>query len=137
MGLQAETLARTLGDELTEQLPSKADFQALDAKVEAKIDVLGTKVDGLSADFGTLKETVGTLQADVGTMKTDVGTLQADVGTLKTDVGTLQAAFQVLDAKFDSLRFTLNLVLVGVGVLVATGLIEPLSTLLSRWGGGG
>jgi len=69
-GPQAEALARVLGDELTEQLPSKADFMAL------------------------------------------------------------QADFKTLEAKFDGLRFTLNIVLVLVGLLVALGLVEPLSKLL-------
>lgn len=69
---QAEALARVLGDELTEQLPSKADFQALEAK------------------------------------------------------------FDGLEAKFDSLRTTLNIVLVLIGLLVALGLIEPVSKLFGN-----
>lgn len=69
---QAEALARVLGDELTEQLPSKADFQALE-----------TKFDGL-------------------------------------------------EAKFDSLRTTLNVVFVLIGLLVALGLIEPVSKLFGN-----
>lgn len=75
-GAQAEALARVLGDELTEQLPSKADFMALQA-----------------------------------------------------DFKTLEAKFDALEAKFDGLRFTLNIVLVLVGLLVALGLIEPVSKL--------
>ena len=69
---QAEALARALGDELTEQLPSKADFRALEAK------------------------------------------------------------FDGLEAKFDSLRTTLNIVLVLIGLLVALGLIEPVSKLFGN-----
>lgn len=69
---QAEALARALGDELTEQLPSKADFQALEAK------------------------------------------------------------FDGLEAKFDSLRTTLNVVLVLIGLLVALGLVEPVSKLFGN-----
>ena len=69
---QAEALARALGDELTEQLPSKADFQALE-----------TKFDGL-------------------------------------------------EAKFDSLRATLNVGFVLIGLLVALGLIEPVSKLFGN-----
>ena len=42
----------------------------------------------------------------------------------------MQADFKTLEAKFDGLRYTLNLVLVLVGLLVALGLIEPLSKLL-------
>ena len=76
-GAQAEALARVLGDELTEQLPSKADFIAL----EAKFDGLEAKFDGL-------------------------------------------------EAKFDGLRFTLNIVLVLVGLLVALGLVGPVSKLI-------
>ncbi len=70
-GAQAEALARVLGDELIEELPSKGDFQ------------------------------------------------------------TLQADFKTLEAKFDGLRLTLNIVLVLVGLLVALGLVEPVSKLLS------
>ena len=77
-GAQAEALARVLGDELTEQLPSKADFQ-----------------------------------------------------TLRADFKALEARFEGLEAKFDGLRFTLNIVLVLVGLLVALGLVEPVSKLFA------
>ncbi len=83
-GAQAEALARVLGDELTEQLPSKADFTAL----EAKFDGLEAKFDGL------------------------------------------EAKFDGLEAKFDGLRFSLNVVLMLVGLLVALGLVGPVSKLL-------
>ena len=82
-GAQAEALARVLGDELTEQLPSKADFMAL----------------------------------------------QADFKTLEAKFDALEAKFSGLEAKFDGLRFILNIVLVLVGLLVALGLIEPVSKL--------
>ena len=75
-GAQAEALARVLGDELTEQLPSKADFQ-----------------------------------------------------TLQADFKTLEAKFDALEATVESLRSTLNIVLVLVGLLVALGLVEPVSKL--------
>ena len=82
-GAQAEALARVLGDELTEQLPSKADFQ----------------------------------------------TLQADFKALEAKFDGLEAKFDGLEAKFDGLRSTLNIVLVLVGLLVALGLVEPVSKL--------
>ena len=97
-GAQAEALARVLGDELTEQLPSKADFQTL----QADFKILETKFDGLEGRFDGLERKFDTLQAD----------------------------FKTLEAKFDGLRYTLNLVLAPVGLLVALGLIEPLSKLL-------
>ena len=90
-GAQAEALARVLGDELTEQLPSKVDFQTLQADfkaLEAKFDALETKFDAL------------------------------------------ETKFDALETKFDGLRFTLNIVLVLIGLLVALGLIEPISKLL-------
>ena len=89
-GAQAEALARVLGDELTEQLPSKADFQTLQADFKA----LEAKFDGLEAKFGAL-----------------------------------ETKFDALETKFDGLRFTLNIVLVLVGLLVALGLVEPISKL--------
>ena len=104
-GAQAEALARVLGDELTEQLPSKTDFQTLQADfktLEAKLDGLEGRFDGLEGRFDGLERKFDTLQAD----------------------------FKTLEAKFDGLRYTLNLVLVLVGLLVALGLIEPLSKLL-------
>ena len=104
-GAQAEALARVLGDELTEQLPSKADFIALEAKfdgLEAKFDGLEAKFDGLEAKFDGLEA--------------------------KSD--GLEAKFDGLEAKFDGLRFTLNIVLVLVGLLVALGLVGPVSKLI-------
>ena len=76
-GAQAEALARVRGDELTEQLPSKADFMAL-----------------------------------------------------KADFKTLEGKFDALETKVDGLRLTLNIVLVLIGLLVALGLVEPVSKLL-------
>ncbi len=69
-GAQAAAFARVLGDELTEQIPSRADFMAL------------------------------------------------------------QADFKTLETKFDGLRLPLNIVLVLVGLLVALGLVKPVSKLL-------
>ena len=87
-----------LGDELTEQLPSKADFIALQADFKA----LEGKFDALERKFDTLERRFDALEGKFG----------------------------VLEAKFDGLRYTLNLVLVLVGLLVALGLIEPISKLL-------
>lgn len=97
-GAQAEALARVLGDELTEQLPSKADFMAL------------------QADFKTLEDRLGALEVRLGILEDRFGALEVKLG--------------VLEAKFDGLRFVLNIVLVLVGLLVALGLIEPVSKLL-------
>ena len=91
-GAQAEALARVLGDELTEQLPSKADFQ---------------------------------------TLRADFQTLRADFQGLEARFEGLEARFEGLEAKFDGLRFTLNIVLVLVGLLVALGLVEPVSKLFA------
>ena len=104
-GAQAEALARVLGDELTEQLPSKADFQTL------------------QADFKTLEGKFDTLEGKFDT-------LEGKFDTLDRRLGALEGKFSVLEAKFDGLRYTLNLVLVLVGLLVALGLLEPISTLL-------
>ena len=60
-GAQAEALARVLGDELTEQLPSKADFMALQADFKtlgAKFDALEEKFNGLEAKFDGLRFTL-------------------------------------------------------------------------------
>ncbi len=119
-GAQAEALARVLGDELTEQLPSKADFTALQTDfktLEDKFDALEGRFDALEGKFGILE---GRFDA-----------LGEKVSVLQTDFKVLETKFETLEAKFDGLRFTLNIVLVLVGLLVALGLIEPLSKLLS------
>ena len=54
----------------------------------------------------------------------------ADFIALQADFKALAAKFNVLETKFDGLRFILNIVLAPVGLLVALGLIEPLSKLL-------
>ena len=53
------------------------------------------------------------------------------LGILEEKFSGLEAKFSGLEAKFDGLRFILNIVLVLVGLLVALGLIEPVSKLLS------
>ena len=58
-GAQAEALARVLGDELTEQLPSKADFQTL----QADFKTLEAKFDGLRYPLNLVLVLVGLLVA--------------------------------------------------------------------------
>ena len=118
-GAQAEALARVLGDELTEQLPSKADFQTL----RADFKILETKFDGLEARFDGLEGRFDGLEGRLDG-------LEGRLDGLERKFDALQADFKTLEAKFDGLRYTLNLVLVLVGLLVALGLIEPLSKLL-------
>ena len=109
IGPQAEALARTLGDELTEQLPSKADFKTL----EAKVDALDTSLNG---------------RVDARESRPD-GRTEA----LRTDLGV---RFESLAAKIDGLgyRLTALLVLNGlslvlVSMILALGLGEPISKL--------
>ena len=71
-GPQAEALARVLGDELTEQLPSKADFQTLQADfkaLEAKFDGLETKFNDLEGKFDTLERRFDALEGKFGTVR--------------------------------------------------------------------
>lgn len=126
-GAQAEALARVLGDELTEQLPSKADFTALQTDfktLEDKFGRLEDKFDALEGRFDALEGKFGILEGRFDALGEKVSVLQ-------TDFKVLETKFETLEAKFDGLRFTLNIVLVLVGLLVALGLIEPLSKLLS------
>ena len=117
-GTQAEALARVLGDELTEQLPSKADFMAL----QADFKTLEVKFDALEAKFDRLEEKFSGLE-------TKFSSLEAKFDGLEEKFSGLEVKFSGLEAKFDGLRFTLNIVLVLVGLLVALGLIEPVSKL--------
>ena len=109
IGPQAEALARTLGDELTEQLPSKADFKTL----EAEVDALDTSLNG---------------RVDARESRRDGRT-----DALRIDLGV---RFELLAAKIDGLgyRITALLVLNGlslvlVSVILALGLGEPVSKL--------
>ena len=125
-GAQAEALARVLGDELTEQLPSKADFQTL----RADFKILETKFDGLEGRFDSLEGRLDGLEGRFDGLEGRLDSLEGRLDGLERKFDTLQADFKTLEAKFDGLRYTLNLVLVLVGLLVALGLIEPLSKLL-------
>ena len=58
-GAQAEALTRVLRDELTEQLPSKADFQTL----QADFKTLEAKFDGLRFTLNIVLALVGLLVA--------------------------------------------------------------------------
>ena len=110
-GAQAEALARILGDELTEQLPSKADFQTL------------------QADFKTLEGKFDTLEGKFDSLDRRLDALEGKFDSLDRRLDALEGKFGVLEGKFDGLRYTLNLVLVLVGLLVALGLLEPISKL--------
>lgn len=109
IGPQAEALARALGDELTDQLPSKADFKTLEAKVDALDTSLNGRVDALES-------------------RPD-----GRIDALRVDLGV---RFESLAAKIDGLgyRLTALLVLNGlslvlVSVILALGLAEPVSKL--------
>lgn len=109
IGPQAEALARTLGDELTEQLPSKADLKTL----EAKVDALDTSLNG---------------RVDARESRPD-----GRINALGID---LSVRFESLGAKIDGLgyRITALLVLNGlslvlVSVILALGLGAPVSKL--------
>ncbi len=124
-GAQAEALARILGDELTEQLPSKADFQTL----QADFKTLEGKFDTLEGKFDTLEGKFDTLEGKFDSLDRRLDALEGKFDSLDRRLDALEGKFGVLEAKFDGLRYTLNLVLVLVGLLVALGLLEPISKL--------
>ena len=124
-GAQAEALARVLGDELTEQLPSKADFQTL----QADFKTLEGKFDTLEGKFDSLDRRLDALEGKFDILEGKFDALEGRFDSLDRRLDALEGKFGVLEAKFDGLRYTLNLVLVLVGLLVALGLLEPLSKL--------
>ena len=109
IGPQAGALARTLGDELTEQLPSKADFKTLEAKVDALDTSLNGRVDALESRPDGRIDALGI---------------------------DLSVRFESLAAKIDGLGYRIiallvlnGLSLVLVSVILALGLAEPVSKL--------
>ncbi len=110
VGPQAEALARILGDELTEQLPSKAGFKTLEAKIGALDVSLNGQVDALKSG------------------------LTGRMGALESNVNS---QIETLAGKIDGQRFAFNLVLAALGVLIALvgvlgaiGLVEPVSQMV-------
>ena len=148
--VQAEALARSLGDELTEQLPSKADFQdlradfktlradfnALDASLNGRMDALESRLDGR---IDTLESKVdGRIDALESKIDGRIDALESKVdGRIDALEADLGGQIETLAAKIDSQRVAFNLVLAAlgvlialVGVLVAIGLVEPVSNLV-------
>ena len=67
---QAEGMARALGDALTgtvENLATKSDLDALDAKLSARIETLDNKVDALDAKMSARIEALDTKVGALGT----------------------------------------------------------------------
>ena len=64
--------------------------------VDGQKEILG-RIDGLSADVGTLKQDVGTLKQDVGMIKQDVGWVKAELKRIdkKHDINA-QAHYDLL-----------------------------------------
>ena len=56
----------------------------------------------------------------------------ADQLATKADINVLKPDVNVLDAKIDGQARVLNIVLAGVGLLVALGLIQTVSTVLAQ-----
>jgi regulator of replication initiation timing len=72
--------------------------------LDGQKEILG-RIDGLSADVGTLKQDVGTLKQDVGTLKQDVGTLKQDVGWIKIELKRIDKKHDVTaQAQYDLLQ---------------------------------
>ena len=121
VGQQAEALARILGDELTEQLPSKADFKTLEANVGALDASLTGRMDALESRLD------GRIDAAESSVNGRIDALESNVNS----------QIKTLAGKINGQRFAFNLVLAAlgvlialVGVLVAIGLVEPVSQLL-------
>ena len=104
---QAEGMARALGDALAgtvEDLATKSDLDALDAKLSTRIETLDHKVDALDAK------------------------LSARIGTLDNKVDALDAK---QSARIEALDTQIKFVLAALAVLLALGLIDTVPRLLS------
>ena len=148
--VQAEALARTLGDELTEQLPSKADFKTLEAKVGTLDANLTGGMDALESGLTGRTDTLeANVNARIDTLETKVDALDANLtgrmdalesrvdGRIDALESNVTGQIETLAGKIDGQRFAFNLVLAAlgvlialVGVLVAIGLVEPVSQML-------
>ena len=101
--VQAEALARTLGDELTGQLPSKADFKTLEAKVGTLDASLTGRMDALESGL------TGRVDALESRVDGRIDTLEANVNAR---IDTLEAKVDALDAgltgRIDAVKSNVN-----------------------------
>ena len=95
-GRRPKPSPESFGDELTEQLPSKADFQTLQSDfktLEAKFDALEAKFDGLEAKFDGL-------EAKFNDLEGKFDTLERRFDALEGKFDTLERRFDALEGKF-------------------------------------
>ena len=137
---QANVLARALGDELMEQLATKADIKTLKDDVSVlKEDVIVLKDDVavlkkdvvvLKQDVAVLKKDVVVLKQDVAALKKDVIVLKEDVAVLKKDVIVLKQDVAVMKGEIKGLNAKFNYTMALIGLLVALELIPVAGMVL-------
>lgn len=88
---------RPTGSSTADLIPGGAVIRAINDNLNEHIEdtaenfkQVHAKLDGLAAEFSTLKTDGATLKGDVSTLKGDVSTLKGDVSTLKADVKAIR-----------------------------------------------
>ena len=131
--MQAEGLARALGDEFTDRVATKtdldsavqairADYRALDEKSAAKSGALDEKFD---ARFGAFDEKIDTRFGALDEkIEARFGALDEKI---ETRIGALDEKF---DARFDSSNTQIKFMFAALAALLALGLIDTVQGLL-------
>jgi septal ring factor EnvC (AmiA/AmiB activator) len=71
--------------------------------MEAKLDLILSKVIGLEQDLGSMKTDLGSVKTDLGSVKTDLGSVKTDLGSVKTELSDLKGRADRQDARIDEL----------------------------------
>ena len=85
-----------------------------------------------SLRFANRLKEAGVEPGQAEAMARALGDELADQLATKADINVLKPDVNVLDAKIDGQARVLNIVLAGVGLLVALGLIQTVSTVLAQ-----
>ena len=121
---QAEGLARTLGEELSDRLVSQPQFSMTVTDLRGEI---GT----LTAEIRQLRTRIKELETRIEALETRIEALEARIGALEARIEALEARMDRLEAKlegeFKAIHTKFWFLYSALGLLLALGLLETFS----------
>ena len=142
---QAEGLARTLGEELSDRLVSQPQFSMTVTDLRGEIGTLTaeirqfrTRIKELETRIEALETRIEALETRIEALDTRIEALEARIGALEARIEALEARMDRLEARMDRLEAKLEgefkaihtkfwFLYSALGLLLALGLLETFS----------
>ena len=135
---QAEGLARTLGEELSDRLVSQPQFSMTVTDLRGEIGTLTAEIRQFRTRIKELETRIEALDTRIEALDTRIEALEARIGALEARMDRLEARMDRLEARMDRLEAKLEgefkaihtkfwFLYSALGLLLALGLLETFS----------